>query len=241
MRQKLEQEYEAGIYEPLMFVFAGSVVCFMECLHAWGKLKPSVWVGLLIVAVTVVYAVWRMKKAMKALRNLRQGEEGERIVAQAIERDLLPLGYAVFHDLAFERNGRKFNIDHLLIGPNGIFAVETKNYSKPRKGDSRVVYDGHRMTWAGRVLKNEDRQAMSAARAASAYLEEVTGEKRFVKPVVCAVGWFVASSDIYRHPVLLVMEKTLGTVIPKAEAGKPLSEAERRMLALRLGRATAGN
>ena len=237
LREEFENQFELGVLAPLMTAFVGVVFCVIECMHVWGSIAPSVWRGATVAVLSIVFAVWRVKKTRKALKDLRRGEKGERIVAQAIDRDLLPLGYTVFHDLLFERNGKKFNIDHLLIGPNGIFAVETKNYSKPAKGEPRVVYDGQNLTWSGRIRKNEDRQAIAAASAASEYLEEVTGAKWFVKPVLCAVGWFVTSSDIYGHPVLLVMEKTLGTVIPKAKAAKPLSKEECRMLSCRLARA----
>ena len=51
-------------------------------------------------------------------------------------------GYRVYHDFP----GDKFNIDHIVVGPPGVFAVETKARSKPtsqdRKADAKVKYDG---------------------------------------------------------------------------------------------------
>jgi len=51
-------------------------------------------------------------------------------------------GAAVFHDMPAER----FNIHHIVIARQGVFAVETKGYTKPnREGgseDATVVYDG---------------------------------------------------------------------------------------------------
>ena len=41
--------------------------------------------------------------------------------------DLRAQGYAVFHDIP----GDGFNVDHALIGPAGIFAIETKTRAKP--------------------------------------------------------------------------------------------------------------
>ena len=38
-----------------------------------------------------------------------------------------------------------------------------------------------------------------------------------MKPVLCAVGWYVESTNLYGNPVLLVMEKTLASVIKKVE------------------------
>jgi len=44
--------------------------------------------------------------------------------------------------------GDGFNVDHVLIGPAGVFTVETKTHSKPR-GDARVVFDGEAIQVAG--------------------------------------------------------------------------------------------
>lgn len=43
----------------------------------------------------------------------------------------------MFHDVV----GDGFNVDHILIGPAGVFTVETKTHSKP-KGNSQIVFDG---------------------------------------------------------------------------------------------------
>lgn len=54
-----------------------------------------------------------------------KGDKGEKIVSKHIET--LPKGYYIFDDVSIP-NGRG-NIDHLVIGPTGIFVIETKNYS----------------------------------------------------------------------------------------------------------------
>ena len=49
----------------------------------------------------------------------------------------------------------KFNIDHVIIGPAGVYAVETKARRKPETGkgrsDARVVYDGTKTSISGLV------------------------------------------------------------------------------------------
>jgi hypothetical protein len=64
------------------------------------------------------------------MANLRLGLEGERTVGHALE-ELRVYGYQVFHDIP----GNKFNIDHVIAGPAGIFTIETKTRSKPGDGD----------------------------------------------------------------------------------------------------------
>lgn len=55
---------------------------------------------------------------------------------------LLRDGYYVYHDIPAD----KFNIDHIVAGKKGVFAIETKARSKPnsdqRQKDATVEYNG---------------------------------------------------------------------------------------------------
>lgn len=237
LREKRSDIFDREITDPLMIAFSGWMVLIMECLHVWGKIKPSIWAGLIIMLCTSRYAAKKYFRGRRKIRDYRRGEQGERIVAQAIEQDLIPNGYAVFHDIPLMKDGRSFNIDHLVIGENGIFAIETKYYRKPSKGSPEVTYDGKNLLWNGvKHEKDEIAQAISAAKAAKALIEELTGLKVYVKPVLCAVGWFAKSTDLYGHPVLLVMEKTLASVIQKVTPMVAMAESDRRRISVALKR-----
>lgn len=54
----------------------------------------------------------------------RKGAEGEGLTADALSD--LPDTYSVFHDLTHPSIGG--NIDHIVVGPTGVFALETKNW-----------------------------------------------------------------------------------------------------------------
>jgi len=51
-----------------------------------------------------------------------QGAEGEEVVGGILE-GLVADGWQVIHDVSFGRG----NIDHVVVGPGGIFTVETKS------------------------------------------------------------------------------------------------------------------
>lgn len=223
---------------PLLLMSFGWLIFGIECLHVFIKMPPSMWFGLLFAVPLTVYAVVKIRKLRGKLRSLRQGEEGERIVAQAIEQDLIPQGYVVFHDVPLEKDGRNFNVDHLLVGPNGIFAIETKNYTKPGKGSPEVKYDGKTILWCGKHHTECDEigQSISVAQSAKKLIDELTGLSVFVQPVLCAVGWYANSTNLYGHPVLLVMEKTLRSTIPKVHAKRALTEVERNKIVAALKR-----
>jgi hypothetical protein len=54
----------------------------------------------------------------------RRGAKGERLTARRLRR--LGRGWTVFHDLAIP--GSRANADHLVIGPPGVFLIDSKHY-----------------------------------------------------------------------------------------------------------------
>ena len=244
LREEREKLVDSLINEPAMLMFAGWIVLGIECLHVFAKTQPSIWIGIPIALGTTFYAVRKMLRAKRELRNYRRGEEGERIVAQAIELNLIPKGYVAFHDIQLEKDGKRSNIDHLIVGGNGIFAIETKHYKKPDNRSPEVRYDGKKILWAGvEHLKNGESEidmAVRHARDAKALIDELTGLNVFVQPVLCAVGWCAKSTNLYGHQVLLVMEKTLGTTIPKVPPKVQFSEVDRNRVIAALKRDAQG-
>jgi len=58
----------------------------------------------------------------RRLRHVRHGRLGERIVTSALRR--LPDDYILINDVMLARG--RGNVDHVLIGPCGVVAIETK-------------------------------------------------------------------------------------------------------------------
>ena len=134
------------------------------------------------------------------MRQRVQGYLGEPIVGERLD-DLRSLGCRVFHDIA-ETN---YNIDHVVIAPNGIFAIETKALSKPI-GQSSVVFDGETVTLTdGQPHKDPIIQAKSVANRVRQIIRETSGQVHRVIPVVLYVNWFVKSSVI--RPEVVVMNQ----------------------------------
>jgi hypothetical protein len=57
-------------------------------------------------------------------KSWNKGIKGESIVAEYLNQ--LPKDYFIFNDVKFP--GSYGNLDHVVIGPNGIYVIETKNY-----------------------------------------------------------------------------------------------------------------
>lgn len=96
LREEREKLIDSLINEPAMLMFVGWAMFGIECLHVFTKTPPSIWIGIPIAIATTVYALRKAFKARSQLRKYRRGEEGERIVAQAIEQSLFPKTYYDF-------------------------------------------------------------------------------------------------------------------------------------------------
>jgi hypothetical protein len=91
-----------------------------------GKLLVGPRLGLVLGALAAAAAAWglRFKPSPDAVA-WRQGAAGGRRTA----RLLAPLerqGWAILHDLALP--GSRANLDHLVIGPGGVFVIDSKQY-----------------------------------------------------------------------------------------------------------------
>jgi len=100
-------------------------------------------------------------------------------------------GHKVFHDFPAEQ----FNIDHVVVGETGVYAVETKGRTKPvAKSDEstwEVTYDGNSLRFPSWQETKPLEQAKSQAVWLQKWLFEAVGENIPVKPVLVLPGWFI--------------------------------------------------
>lgn len=163
----------------------------LAAVYAWFMyFIPSLSNAILITALAgaaIVWAIIRNCRVKSEIERLSQGMKGEQAVGQLLE-ELREDGYRVFHDLVEDG----FNIDHVLVGPGGVLAIETKTISKPTDGDGRVVFDGEKVTVAGRVHDRDPiAQAQANARRISEIIRSMTSRNVQVRPVVLYPGWWV--------------------------------------------------
>ena len=93
----------------------------------------------ILLIVLIIYLATTSDKRAKA-RKMRAGKEGEEAVAEEIRR-IAPQNARVFHDLVlFDKNKKTYQIDHLFINTNGIWIIETKNWSGVVLGDEENKY-----------------------------------------------------------------------------------------------------
>ena len=98
--------------------------------------------GLLLGGLAATAAGWglRFRPSPDAVA-WRRGAAGERRTARLLSH-LERHGWAVLHDLALPRS--QANIDHLVIGPGGVFTIDSKQYR------GRLQLDPAGRLWHGR-------------------------------------------------------------------------------------------
>jgi hypothetical protein len=176
------------VYWAVVIVSVG-LLCSQEWIHYWLKSPPSPFIGTLLFFAAIAIGGYRIQKILRELPDLRLGTEGERIVGERLET-LRSQEYRIFHDIIED----DYNIDHVIIGPEGVFAIETKTRSKPARGNATVTYDGRRVLVGGMAPDRDPIvQAKAAARRVRAILKEQCGVEVWVNPVVLYPGWYVSS------------------------------------------------
>lgn len=124
------REAVVGFAKPVGW--AAAVVVVIGVMSPW--LRGTIqWLAAAL-GVVIDAAVFRndLREAASSARGARwwwQGAEGERRTAAELAH--LPDDFIVFHDFRFksdEEHWYKWNLDHIVIGPSGVFVVETKNY-----------------------------------------------------------------------------------------------------------------
>ncbi|MBJ6751000.1 nuclease-related domain-containing protein [Geomonas anaerohicana] len=132
----------------------------------------------------------KLNKLIRQRHKEQLGLDCERAVGQELNQLMLD-GYRVYHDFQADN----FNIDHIAIGNNGVFAIETKGRPKPNRNrgheDAKVVYDGNLLQFPMWREKEPLEQTRRQAVWLSGWLSKAVGQPVHVKPVLALPGWFV--------------------------------------------------
>jgi len=142
----------------------------------------------------------RVVDAKTEERAFRVGADGEEAVGPRLER-LVKRGWHVLHSIPVGERGS--DIDHLLIGPGGLYTINTKNHpgKKIWVGDHAILVNGRQTSY----LRNS---RFEAERVSKAMLREL-GETLPVRPVlVLLTGTLIPQVTIKKMPSdVLVLDR----------------------------------
>ena len=127
----------------------------------------------------------KAERLLRAAELYERGADGEEATARAL--DALPKDqWTVFHDVRWP--GRKFaNVDHVVVGPGGVFVIDSKNWS------GRVEVRDTVLRQNGYQRETTVASAAEAAIAVSLVIPDLS--QHLAVPVLCFVrddplhGW----------------------------------------------------
>lgn len=207
LRAKLE-EIDQQIYEWLAYL----AICPPILGLAAGLIKvPGIALPVTLFSASVVWTgicgwkLWRLNRDRAACEL---GFDGRRHVGEELNR-LIAEGFEVYHDVPLD----SCNIDHALVGPPGVFAIETK--VRPRPGhavaqmEDRVEFDGFRVNWPMGSESYGLERAVANAHALGQWLSSTLGERIEATPILTLPGWAI-NRTAANQDVLVLTPKEIG-------------------------------
>lgn len=198
LRLKIEELNDTLLERVMILMFSGFVPFIMTTFNV-PALTAFCVVGLLL--VFQFYEAWHIWKLLPKLRNHRIGFDGERLTAQYLQ-PILCQGHFVYHDIPM----KDYNVDHVIVGPNGVFGIETKARRKRRSAGvdrARVKFDGNSLQYP--ELKPEAyglEAAVTRAKGLQEWLSSAVGESVPVQPILALPGWYVERTGRSGLPVM---------------------------------------
>ena len=118
-----------GLWPLFLGVFcAGFSLALLLTVTAWGAVA---------FVLSLVYAAWSLMRGLRHVERYFKGARGEEKVSGILKN--LPSAWHVFND--FVAGGS--HVDHVVVGPAGVFAVETKFWNgKVSLAEGRVLVNG---------------------------------------------------------------------------------------------------
>jgi hypothetical protein len=197
LTDRIVEDCLAAILAPLGIFIAFALVV------QWQKPQGSALVSLVILLPVLClfvlgFFVHRISRRMLERTDWYLGQFGERNVADHLDA-LRQRGWRVFHDVPAENKGKKFNLDHVVVGPGGVFAIETKTPRRPEIVHSREVhvvhYNGVALQWpTGMIDYHKPRIAQYRADWLRQWLNEEGIPVQEVIPLLAIPWWYVRTT-----------------------------------------------
>lgn len=158
-------------------------------------------VGFLLLAGVLA---WSLTLGRQRLESFIKGARGEEWVARVLS--YLPASYSVYHGVPAPARwrGGPGDYDHVVIGPSGLFLVETKHWKgRLTVKDGEILYDGKRPD------RNPLDQVKAAAAQLRAELSDAFHTNLDVQPVLCFAGGALAVGRTGASGVMICTAQTL--------------------------------
>ncbi len=170
----------------------------------------------LVAVVAGILLVWGDRR----LGNFLKGAKGEEWVAH--ELSFLSSDYAIFNGLGL--GGGKQNFDHIVVGPAGVFVVETQNW----KGS--VEFRGGKLYAGGKEPSRPPlRQVKAATAELVSWLDDAGRGDIPVHSVLCFISTKLPEEVMNVNGVVVCNGPRLVEVLQET-FGEPIKETQREQV-----------
>lgn len=146
----------AGLWPLFLGVFvAGASLAVFWVSALWGAT---------VLVAALLFILWSLMRGLRHVERFFKGARGEEKVSGILRT--LPDAYHVFNDFTVGRN----HIDHVVVGPCGVFAVETK-------------------FWSGKITVEEGHVLLDGQLPDRSPLAQAAKEASLVRSALAARGW----------------------------------------------------
>lgn len=184
IREERERLFDDKVVGYLLAPLVAWLLALWLWVFIWTGSKPNPEIYTLVAILVTFYCVYRIWRVRGDFRNLNLAEKGERRVSEVLRR-LRDLDYVTFDDLLLGG----VNVDHVVVGPGGIFAIETKALSVFGSSVACIGSDGVLQLSGKPAFKDPLKQARGSAALVSEELKRWTQRGLWVHPVLVLPGW----------------------------------------------------
>jgi hypothetical protein len=146
----------SGLWPLFLGVFASGFSA------AFAFVRPG-WAAVMFI-FSLIYMFWSLNKGLRHVERFFKGARGEEKISGILKS--LPDSYHVFNDFVAGR----IHVDHVVAGPAGVFAIETKY-------------------WRGRVTVEDGHVLLDGQLPSRQPLVQVQKEAALVKAKLSSAGW----------------------------------------------------
>lgn len=210
--ESLSKQIDALIEDIDTYLITATIIplaCFSMYLstrYIGGNTRVSWLIFFILACCGMIFTCYKLISLLKKRHDLSLGLDCERAIGQELNQLMLN-GYRVYHDFPADN----FNIDHIVFGSNGVFAVETKGRAKLVQSDTKqewkVSFDGQALLFPNWTEREFLPQARRQAEWLAKWLSSAVGEQVQVRPVLALPGWYI--DRLKPSDVFLSMARTL--------------------------------
>lgn len=232
------RHHDEGVGQAVFVAMLGAPLMFMAWASMrldWSQVRWTVGEWMFVAGALGLFG-WGLRSFVRHHAKREQYKDGwiaEQVTGQQLNR-LIAQGCLILHDLPAEVG----NIDHVVVAPRGVYAVETKSFRKPKDVTDDRDHPGHKVLFDGSQLRFPDfvtskpiEQAARQAQWLRRTLRDCLGKDMPVIPAVALPGWWVERSETGKRADVQVFTPMGRGAEFMARDSDRLDEPSRRLIA----------